>query len=274
MTPDQMATEIDRLRAELAEERTERRRMAETIRVMAEQRARQEAIEAEQKAVRRERNARHRSKVKAASGTETSHETHTETSRAPSPLLDGAPPLPAPISPPPLSSPHPLSSFAAPADAAPLAAWGQAPLFVPPKPAAQPEKPKKPKREPTGDARHGPLISALCAPEFRYTFRGGHDAKAVSELLALADANPATRGEAAPAEIIRRWRICRAWVGFPTSPHLAAFAANWNAYADPQSTSGGNPRAPVRAESQPQFDPKKPAVTVLEGRDAFKEWCP
>lgn len=135
------------------------------------------------------------------------------------------------------------TTFAAPAYAAPLASGGQAPLFDAPKPpAAKPEKPKKPKREPTGDSRHGPLIAALCSPELRYAFRGGHDAKAVSELLALADANPATRGEAAPAEVVRRWRICRAWVGFPHSRHLGDFATNWNSYADPQGgakTAGG-----------------------------------
>lgn len=47
MTPEQMAEEIQRLRVELAEERSERRRMSETLRVMVEAKAKQEAAEAE-----------------------------------------------------------------------------------------------------------------------------------------------------------------------------------------------------------------------------------
>lgn len=44
-----MAEEIQRLRAELTEERAERRRMAETLRVMVETKAKQEAADAERK---------------------------------------------------------------------------------------------------------------------------------------------------------------------------------------------------------------------------------
>lgn len=49
MTPEQMAAEIQRLRAELAEERGERRRVTETLRVMVEAQAKRDAAEAERK---------------------------------------------------------------------------------------------------------------------------------------------------------------------------------------------------------------------------------
>lgn len=122
MTSEQMLAEIERLRAELAEERGERRRLSETLRIMVEAQVQRDSAEAVRKTVRRARNDRYRDN-------ETSHETPTETSRAPSPPLDGAPPLPAPISPPPLSSPQPLSSGVSAS-----AAGGQKPLFDAPRP--------------------------------------------------------------------------------------------------------------------------------------------
>lgn len=107
MTPEQMAAEIDRLRAELAEERAERRRVTETLRVMIEAKAKQEAAEAERKTTRRARNDRHRTKASSETSHETRAETFVETFSPPSPPLDGSPLLPAPILPSPLSSPHP-----------------------------------------------------------------------------------------------------------------------------------------------------------------------
>lgn len=107
--------------------------------------------------------------------------------------------------------------------------------------AARSRKPPAPKPEPKGDRRHTPLVDALCAPEHGYAFLGGQDGKAVTKLLSLADSNPRTAGDAAPAEVIRRWRICRAWKGFPQSRHLADFANNWNSYATPQSGPGAVP---------------------------------
>lgn len=151
-------------------------------------------------------------------------------------------------------------AFAGSAGASP-----QAPLFEePPKPEA---KPKKPKPEPTGDPRHTPLVEALCAPEFRYAFRGGHDAKAVKYLLRLADSIPWTAGDAAPAEIVRRWRICRAWVGFPSSPHLAAFAANWNAYADPQGAAKAGPPGAIPAHLMRKAETHREALLALPEGD-------
>lgn len=103
MTPEQ--EEIQRLRAELAEERAERRRLSETLRVMVETQARERAAEAEAKATRRARNARHRS----GASRETSHETRIETSQPPTP--SSSPPPPFSLSPPSAPSPSILYPF-------------------------------------------------------------------------------------------------------------------------------------------------------------------
>lgn len=49
MTPEQMAEELQRLRAELAEERSERRKATETLRLMVEAQAKRDAAEADRK---------------------------------------------------------------------------------------------------------------------------------------------------------------------------------------------------------------------------------
>lgn len=141
--------------------------------------------------------------------------------------------------------------------------------LFPDKPTEKPKRPPKPLAEHRGDPRHAPLVDVLVKADAEltgrpYGFRGGRDAKAVAECLALADQDPATREEAAPAEVLRRWRIGRRWQGFPACTSLTDLAANWNAYAQPQASSAppGNSRAPVRAESQPQYDPSKPAFVV------------
>ena len=143
----------------------------------------------------------------------------------------------------------------------------------------EPKKPKaqkpKPPSEPRGDSRHKPLTDALVAADAEvtgkpYGHRGGRDAKAVSECLALADQDGATSGDRAPAEVLRRWRIARRWRGFPACNSLSDLAANWNAYTRPQeAVAPTNLRAPVRAETQPQYDPSKPSVVSLTGRDAI-----
>lgn len=143
----------------------------------------------------------------------------------------------------------------------------------------EPKKPKaakpKPPAEPRGDQRHRPLTDALVAADAEvtgkpYGHRGGRDAKAVSECLALADQDAATSAEKAPAEVLRRWRIARRWRGFPACNSLSDLAANWNAYAREQSAvAPTNLRAPVRAETQPQYDPSKPSCVTLAGRDAI-----
>lgn len=139
--------------------------------------------------------------------------------------------------------------------------------------ASKPEKPRR-KAEPRGDPRHAPLVDSLVKADAEvhgtpYGFRGGRDAKAVSECLSLADQNPATSGDAAQAEILRRWRIGRRWKGFPACNSLQDLATHWNAYARAQDVGSTNPRAPVRAESQPQYDPNKPGLQTFTGKNAL-----
>jgi hypothetical protein len=87
------------------------------------------------------------------------------------------------------------------------------------------------------DPRHAPLVRAL-ADRYRelagvpYGFRGGRDARAVSECLALADQNTETAGDAAPEEIVRRWSIGLLWRwgnGECPVQDLGALARHWNA---------------------------------------------
>lgn len=150
---------------------------------------------------------------------------------------------------------------------------------------AEPDRPPEPKKtkaakpkppaDPRGDPRHRPLTDALVTADAEvtgrpYAHRGGRDAKAVSECLALADQDAATSGERAHFEVLRRWRIARRWRGFPACNSLSDLSANWNAYAREQSAvAPTNLRAPVRAETQPQYDPSKPSCVTLTGRDAI-----
>lgn len=139
---------------------------------------------------------------------------------------------------------------------------------------ARTRKQSAPKSESKGDPRHHPLGLRLCAAFQQVTGRaygyGGVDAKCVTSLLALADQDPRTAGELAPAEIERRWRIGLAEVwnnGTRPVQALKSLVARWNECAGIQSNS----RAPVRTETQPQYDPTKPAVQIFKGADAFKD---
>jgi hypothetical protein len=72
-------------------------------------------------------------------------------------------------------------------------------------------KPEKP-----ADPRHAALVQQLVeacreVTGRPYRFAGGQDAVAVAALLASADQDPDTRGELAPAEVVRRWKIGLAW---------------------------------------------------------------
>lgn len=127
-----------------------------------------------------------------------------------------------------------------------VGAGGQPALFA--VPAGQPARPVKarPVSEPRGDPRHAPLVDALVAADAEihghpYGFRGGRDAKAVSDCLALADQDPATAGGNAPTEVLRRWRIARRWLGFPGCNSLTDLASHWNAYVREQGAGGGKP---------------------------------
>jgi len=108
--------------------------------------------------------------------------------------------------------------------------------------APKPKKRKGGKAEPAGDPRHAPLVQVL-VEECGYPFRDGRDAFAVSRLLALADQQEATQGEAAVPEVVRRARIGWAWVGFPACRSLSELVTNWGHYATEQRK-----QAPPRAD--------------------------
>lgn len=119
------------------------------------------------------------------------------------PPLDGSPPPSIPSSPSPLSSPP---SFLPPSSAPEY-------FRLEPRPT---RRAKKPKPEKPTDPRHAPLVAelvAVCqeATGRPYRFNRGHDARAVADLLASADQDATTCGEAAHAEVVRRWRIGLAW---------------------------------------------------------------
>lgn len=217
------AERIAHLERELAEEREERRRLARLLELALTPKR---SGSAERMARKRARDAE----------TVTSDVTVTRevTSHAPSPLLAGSPPLPAPILPPPISSPHPLFSSSASASAT----------------EKQGRKPKA-KRTPTGDQRHAPLVEALVKAHAEvkgapYAFDGGKDARFVTELLAFADQDEATRGDAAGLEVLRRWRIALSWNGFRDCASLADLKRNWNAYARPQDGAPTEPPKPKK----------------------------
>lgn len=165
------------------------------------------------------------------------------------------------------------------ADAAP-----QAGLFAPETTKAAKQR-HSPDPEPKPDQRHSPLMRAMevvyseVLPGEKWDLTkasAGREAKAVKGLLAKADADPRTAGDAAQAEVIRRWRHALA-DQYSRVRYAHLLLDRWGQYATPRGAGAAKPadtRAPVRAESQPQYDPSKPAVTVLKGADAFKEWCP
>jgi len=89
---------------------------------------------------------------------------------------------------------------------------------------------KQPKPEKPTDPRHAPLVKALVAAFPGYAFKG-RDAKAVAELLAMAE----------PPEVERRWKLALKHEGFPTVRTLAELVTHWNHFAatgPPRPTKG------------------------------------
>lgn len=233
--------------------------------------ARRESAERERRESRRRINQQNYERRKTRGSSSDSD--RIQTLNPPSPLLDGSPLSPAPSLPSPLSSPQPL--FSSLPATVPEATEGQSnrpPLTLAfAKPDATESKSRKSRRErkasaakaePTGDPRHASLVVALVeahreAKGAPYGFAGGKDARAVTELLALADQDPATRGEAAPGEILRRWGVALRWRGFPACTGLLALRDNWNAYIQAQDA--------VKGGDRPRLGPNpvgsKPAIT-------------
>lgn len=262
------------LEAELAREREEKARLLVLLEfaITPKQRG-QSAVRMERKRIRdAESKAQNVTSSVTTGVTVTQNVTHTP----PSPPLDGSPLSPAPSLPSPLSSPQPLF----PAAYAPVAPEVKAnesksrPALVlaHAQPDSPTEKPRRSRRskanpEPTGDPRHAPLVLAIVeahreAKGAPYGFQGGKDARAVSDLLMLADQDPATQGEAAPAEILRRWGIAIRWRGFPACTGLLAFRDNWNAYIREHDAkqAGDRPRLGPAPEAKPALTGDRPRL--------------
>lgn len=109
------------------------------------------------------------------------------------------------------------------------------------KPKEQPRRVRTSKPEKPTDPRHAPLVKAL-VEEVGFPFDGPKDAAHVKGLLALADQQEATRGELAPAEVMRRARI--AWGQFPgfnSARTLGDFRSHWGRFAEATTRSTGPP---------------------------------
>lgn len=182
----------------------------------------------------------------------------------PSPPLDGSPLPSIPSFSSPLSSPHPVSSPAT------VAVGDRQPALLVVS-SGQPTKSQRVKRretkpaEPRGDPRHQALIAGMEAdygelvrrpdadgggPE-KWDWEGkmaGREAGAISALLAKADADPRTAGDAAPAEVRRRWRHALA-DRFRRIRYAHVFVTHWGEYGSPRT--GSEPVsavAPTRAQ--------------------------
>jgi hypothetical protein len=115
------------------------------------------------------------------------------------------------------------------------------PGIAPAQPAPAKKAKEAKKREPTGDPRHGPLSAALVG--LGWPHHGGRTAKALKELLALADQSPATAGDKAQAEILRRAAKAKASTGFPQVREIHELATHWGHFAAPSSQASALPKA-------------------------------
>lgn len=132
------------------------------------------------------------------------------------------------------------------------ASASQEPEPVPARPELKPSEPpaprkRRPKADKPADPRHGPLARALC-DDVGFPFNGGRDAKAVTQLLALADQREVTRGEHASAEVLRRARIGWAWAGFPACKSLGELLSHWGHYERPHGQQGAIATAPKASD--------------------------
>jgi hypothetical protein len=90
------------------------------------------------------------------------------------------------------------------------------------------------------DPRHATLSKAL-VEEIGYPFHGGKDAAAITGLLAVADQQPATRGDAAVPEVLRRAQL--AWAqrpSFYSAGSITALLSKWGDLEVP--ANGGRSR--------------------------------
>jgi hypothetical protein len=124
-------------------------------------------------------------------------------------------------------------------------------------PPASPRRAARKPEKPT-DPRHAPLVQLLVeacrdVTGRPYRFAGGQDAAAVAALLASADQDPDTRGERAPPEVVRRWKIGLAWRwgnGEAPVQDLSALNKRWMACA---STATAPPQRLSSSQTMSDF---------------------
>jgi len=242
------ADRIAQLEAALALERAKVRELTATVEQIARNvteadsaRARTLEEDSRSKALRRERNRRHREAKKMARETleDVSVASH-ETSHLPPPLK-GSPPPSAPSSPSPISSPPSLFPSLA-------------------SQAALPAKKARKAKEGPPDHRHAPLVKALVGIGFPWdSTASAMMAATVSALLSRADEVPATAGEAAQAEVLRRGRIALAQTGYNSARSLPEFRRAWDRFAEPERHS----RGPAPPSSDADFAKPLPDLSKM-----------
>lgn len=119
--------------------------------------------------------------------------------------------------------------------------FGAASASPPPK-APPKAKRKLPAAKPLGDSRHQPLVDTLFAAG--WSLGRGRGAKAVKDLLGLADEREATRGAAAPGEVARRAALARARSGFPSVRSLWELVTHWAHFEKAVAFTGRGPAPP------------------------------
>lgn len=236
MTHTELQAEVERLRAELAAKSAECSRLAQALAAKAEAEALVARAEAERKARRSAQNSAAYDRRRQIQRAESGAESRAESLPPPFP----SPSLPAPISPPPISSPIPFSPPSA----------RQELKLVPPVAAKRARKPQSPEK-PT-DPRHRPLLEQLVAQGWE--LGGARGAKAVEKLLARA--GETSPGDAAVAEVLRRAghalqkRRTQPAV-FPAVAELWELVTHWQHFAEPFRAGQARGPAPPSDFAEP-----------------------
>jgi hypothetical protein len=233
---------IAHLEAELARERARADGLQEIV----------HALTVKRRSSGAERQARYRERHPVALGV-TGDATVTGNTPSPSsPFPSPFPPSPDPSSPYPLSfppsSPPPVSP---PSSAAP-----REELRLEPQQAARRATPKKTKPEKPTDPRHAPLTQDLVAAG--WTHHGGRTAKAVADLLALANQHCLVHGGDVPGEVKRRAAIAMAHEGFPRVREIHELVPNWGHFAEVPRRAGGGPAPPSSWDLSKELPPPSP----------------
>jgi hypothetical protein len=129
-------------------------------------------------------------------------------------------------------------------------------LRLEPQQAARRAALKKPKPEKPTDPRHAPLTQDLVSAG--WTHHGGRTAKAVADLLALANQHCLVHGGDVPGEVKRRAAIAMAHEGFPRVREIHELVPNWGHFAEVPRRAGGGPAPPSSWDLSKELPPPSP----------------